>query len=240
MKTYGGIGGTAPRILNLGTSWRWVVSSTPRPLYPRYPLCRRRVNPRAVVKAVVKRNSLPLPGIKTGRPIHCLVIILTELSSVHNLKLIQYQYPMEHVLAGATNMWYTCSTCAFPVSGDTCGTVQTPAICWCHTFVTTFLNLSNVCDSGTEFLDIPHKTPNGLRPAETTQNKGLVLVAQSIVLVAGHQGIPALAADYGASPFFFFLISAPAVWPVAALPTAVLQIVRVIPVMAVWGEGNGP
>jgi hypothetical protein len=41
MKTYGG-GGIAPRILDIGTR-RWVVSFTPRPLYPRgkiprYPL----------------------------------------------------------------------------------------------------------------------------------------------------------------------------------------------------------
>jgi hypothetical protein len=30
-----GSGGIAPRILNPGTRWRWVVSFTPRPLYPR-------------------------------------------------------------------------------------------------------------------------------------------------------------------------------------------------------------
>jgi hypothetical protein len=41
-----GSGGIAPRILNLGTIWRWVVSFTPRLLYPRgkrpqYPLDRR-------------------------------------------------------------------------------------------------------------------------------------------------------------------------------------------------------
>jgi len=30
-----GSGGIAPRILNLSTKWRWVVSFTPRPLYPR-------------------------------------------------------------------------------------------------------------------------------------------------------------------------------------------------------------
>jgi len=40
MKTYGGI---ATRILNLGSKWRWVVSFTHRPIYPRgtsplYPL----------------------------------------------------------------------------------------------------------------------------------------------------------------------------------------------------------
>jgi hypothetical protein len=43
MKTCCGNGGIAPRILNHGTSWRWVVSFMPRPLYPRgkspqYPL----------------------------------------------------------------------------------------------------------------------------------------------------------------------------------------------------------
>jgi hypothetical protein len=34
MKTYWGSGGTAPRILDLGTRWRWVVSFTLRPLCP--------------------------------------------------------------------------------------------------------------------------------------------------------------------------------------------------------------
>jgi hypothetical protein len=34
MKTYRGSGGIAPRILDLGTRWRWVVSFTPQPLYP--------------------------------------------------------------------------------------------------------------------------------------------------------------------------------------------------------------
>jgi len=46
MKTYWGIGGISPRILNLGIRWRWVVSFTPRPIYSRvnsllYPLDRR-------------------------------------------------------------------------------------------------------------------------------------------------------------------------------------------------------
>jgi hypothetical protein len=41
-----GVGGMAPRILDLGTRRRWVVSFTPRPLYlqkksPWYPLDRR-------------------------------------------------------------------------------------------------------------------------------------------------------------------------------------------------------
>jgi hypothetical protein len=32
-----GSGGIAPRILNLGTRWRWVVSFTTRPLSPKFP-----------------------------------------------------------------------------------------------------------------------------------------------------------------------------------------------------------
>jgi hypothetical protein len=45
MKAYWTSGGTAPRVLELGTGWRWVVSFTPRLLYPQgkspwYPLDR--------------------------------------------------------------------------------------------------------------------------------------------------------------------------------------------------------
>jgi hypothetical protein len=45
MKTYWGSGGIPPRILDVGTRWRWVVSFMPRPLYSqgmrlRYPLDR--------------------------------------------------------------------------------------------------------------------------------------------------------------------------------------------------------
>jgi hypothetical protein len=52
MKTYWGSGGIAPRILDLGTRWRWVVSFTPQPLYPRgkspwYPLDRRLGGPQS-------------------------------------------------------------------------------------------------------------------------------------------------------------------------------------------------
>jgi hypothetical protein len=37
IKTYRRNGGTAPRILNLGTRWRWAVSFVPPPLYARHP-----------------------------------------------------------------------------------------------------------------------------------------------------------------------------------------------------------
>jgi hypothetical protein len=35
MKAYGGNGCIDPHFFYLGTSWRWVVNLTPRPLYPR-------------------------------------------------------------------------------------------------------------------------------------------------------------------------------------------------------------
>jgi hypothetical protein len=46
MKTYWGSGSIIPRIIDFGTRWRWVVSFTPRLLYPQekipwYPLDRR-------------------------------------------------------------------------------------------------------------------------------------------------------------------------------------------------------
>jgi hypothetical protein len=65
MKTYWGSEGIASRILDLGTSWGWVVSSTPRPLYPREIAPGTRwigvwVGPRAVLDAVVKKK-IPSP-----------------------------------------------------------------------------------------------------------------------------------------------------------------------------------
>jgi hypothetical protein len=61
MKTYWGSGGIAPRILDLSTRWRWVVSFTPRPLYPRGREPGTHwiggwVGPRAVLDAAVKRK----------------------------------------------------------------------------------------------------------------------------------------------------------------------------------------
>jgi hypothetical protein len=52
MKMYRGSGGIAPRILDLDTGWRWVVSFTPRPLYPQgkslwYPSDRRLGGPQS-------------------------------------------------------------------------------------------------------------------------------------------------------------------------------------------------
>jgi hypothetical protein len=64
MKTYWGIGGLAPRILDLGTRWRFVVSFTPLPLYPHEVTGTHWkggwVGPRAVLDAVMNRK-IPSP-----------------------------------------------------------------------------------------------------------------------------------------------------------------------------------
>jgi hypothetical protein len=65
MKKYCGNRGIAPLILNLGNRWKWLVSFTPRPLYPQgkspwHPLDRRLMGPRAVLEAVVKKK-IPSP-----------------------------------------------------------------------------------------------------------------------------------------------------------------------------------
>jgi hypothetical protein len=56
-KTYWGSGGKAARILNLGTTWRWVVSFTLRPLYLRGTArIGGWVDPRTDLDAVMKRR----------------------------------------------------------------------------------------------------------------------------------------------------------------------------------------
>jgi hypothetical protein len=81
-------GGIAPRILNLCTRWRWVVSFMTQPLYPRgknprYPLDRRLGGPENRLDTVVKRKIfLPVPGIDFSRPTRSLVTILPELSQL--------------------------------------------------------------------------------------------------------------------------------------------------------------
>jgi hypothetical protein len=71
MKAYWGSGGITPRILDLGASWRLVISFTPLPLYPQgkrlwYPLARRLGEPQSRSgRSGVEKNSQPLWG---GRP----------------------------------------------------------------------------------------------------------------------------------------------------------------------------
>jgi hypothetical protein len=56
-----------PHFLNHGTSWRWVISFTPRPHYLRGRIgCW--VDPRAGLDDVEKREFLPLPGLELRTP----------------------------------------------------------------------------------------------------------------------------------------------------------------------------
>jgi len=64
MKTYWGRWGTALRIFDFGTRWRWVVSFTPRPLYsqgkgPWYSLDRRLGWPQGRSGRGGEKNSQP-------------------------------------------------------------------------------------------------------------------------------------------------------------------------------------
>jgi hypothetical protein len=64
-KAYWGSGGTATRILELGTRWRWVVSFTPRPLYPQgkrpwYPLDGRLGGPQNQCTIFICLRTTPL------------------------------------------------------------------------------------------------------------------------------------------------------------------------------------
>jgi hypothetical protein len=70
MKAYWGSGGISPRILDLGTRWRWVVSFTSQPLYPQGKspgthLLEDLVGSRAVLDAVVKKK-IPGPRRKSN------------------------------------------------------------------------------------------------------------------------------------------------------------------------------
>jgi hypothetical protein len=73
MRTYWGSGSIAPRILNLGTRWRWVVSLTHRPLYPEERTPGTHwvggwVGPRTGQDAVVKKIILsPRQELNPGR-----------------------------------------------------------------------------------------------------------------------------------------------------------------------------
>jgi hypothetical protein len=57
MKTYWGSGGIAPRILDLGTRWKWVVSFTPRPLYQQNLMLIRWFKNRSLILAARRRNT---------------------------------------------------------------------------------------------------------------------------------------------------------------------------------------
>jgi hypothetical protein len=89
-----GSGCIAPRILDLGTRWRWVVSFTPDRFTPgvRTPSIHRIgcwVAPRSSLYAVARKKipSLPLQGIEPRSPTPSLVAVLTELPQILALLL---------------------------------------------------------------------------------------------------------------------------------------------------------
>jgi hypothetical protein len=75
-----GSGGTAPRILTICTTWWWVVSFTPRPLYPKGKITRyqsdRRLGWPQSRSECCGEKSLPLSGSEPrslGRPARSLI-----------------------------------------------------------------------------------------------------------------------------------------------------------------------
>jgi hypothetical protein len=82
MRTYWGSGGIAPRILDLGIRWRWVVSFTPRPLYPQgkspqYPLGRTLGGPQSRSGyAKGKEEEMLKRALLSNIAMSCAIIIL--------------------------------------------------------------------------------------------------------------------------------------------------------------------
>jgi hypothetical protein len=88
MKTYWGSGGIAPRIPDLGTTWRAVVNFTPRPLYlqgknPWYPLDRRLGGPQSRSGcSAEEKSSQTLLGLESPNIQPVAQCYTTELSEL--------------------------------------------------------------------------------------------------------------------------------------------------------------
>jgi hypothetical protein len=85
MKAYWGSGGITPRILDLGTRWRWVVSFTARLLYPQgkspwYLLDRKLGGPHRIFRRGDQEKNSALAGNQTLFVQSIASNLLTELS----------------------------------------------------------------------------------------------------------------------------------------------------------------
>jgi hypothetical protein len=95
-------GSTDPHLPDLGTSWRWVVSFTPRPLYlrgksPRYPLDRRlggyqNLSERRGEERIPDFNGTRTPTVRSSSPQP--VAIPTELSRLLEGVPVRYSLDM--------------------------------------------------------------------------------------------------------------------------------------------------
>jgi hypothetical protein len=93
MKAYRVNGGIAPRILDLGTRWRSVLSFTPRLFYPQgkipwYPLDRRLGGLQGWSgRGGEEKNSQPLPGLEPP-----IIQPVAQLYTAELSRLPEYKY----------------------------------------------------------------------------------------------------------------------------------------------------
>jgi hypothetical protein len=89
-------GGIAPRIIDIGSRWRWVVSFTPRPLYPQgksplYPLDRRLGGPQSRSgRGGEEKNSQHIPGLEPPIIQPVAQRYTTELSRLPKLNIAPF------------------------------------------------------------------------------------------------------------------------------------------------------
>jgi hypothetical protein len=122
---YWGSGGIGPRILDLGTRWRWVVSFTPQPLYPqgkslRYPLdatyvrtrgvktlCTGKWNHYSESSLYLKLNTIYFITFKCDLKRAVDIEIVWKVSCSHGHPFHSCFIPHEHPLVGVKLMpWF--------------------------------------------------------------------------------------------------------------------------------------
>jgi hypothetical protein len=89
-------GGIAPRLLDLGTRWRWVVSFTPPPHYPQekspwYPLERRVRGPHSLSgRGGEEKNTQLLPRLDRSPALYHWAILAPILTSVASIFYVMW------------------------------------------------------------------------------------------------------------------------------------------------------